>query len=410
MARSLGLTAYRALARRGEIPERAATAPRPEGELLWLHAGEAGNLLALQDLALRIATARPGLSLLLTTPEGQEAPPPLPPRRGLQIFHEVVPGEHPQAVAAFLAHWRPALCLWAWGGLRPNLILATEEAGCPLMLVDADSTGFDGRRNRWLPDLTRQVLSRFERAFARSALARKRLIQLGLRSDRIEVTSPLLAGGQPLSCADSDLEDLSAAIKGRPVWFAAQIQPREVSTVLTAHEQALRLSHRLMLVLNPAALAQAPEVVAQALQRNLTTASWSDGQFPDEGTQVLVADDAADRGLFFRIAPVSFLGSSLVAGEGGCDPFDAATLGSAVLYGPKVRNFLPSYSRLAAAGAARIVNDAQALGTAVSRLIAPDQAATMAHAGWDVISQGAEVADRIQEAVQEALDQRAAEA
>jgi 3-deoxy-D-manno-octulosonic-acid transferase len=34
----------------------------------------------------------------------------------------------------------------------------------------------------------------------------------------------------------------------------------------------------------------------------------------------------------------------------------------------------------------------------------------MAHAGWDVISQGAEVADRIQEAVQEALDQRAAEA
>jgi 3-deoxy-D-manno-octulosonic-acid transferase len=69
---------------------------------------------------------------------------------------------------------------------------------------------------------------------------------------------------------------------------------------------------------------------------------------------------------------------------------------------------MPSYSRLAAAGAARIVNDADALTTAVSRLIAPDQAATMAHAGWDVISEGAALADRIIDLTQDALDQRGA--
>ena len=120
----------------------------------------------------------------------------------------------------------------------------------------------------------------------------------------------------------------------------------------------------------------------------------------------MVTDDPGDRGLFFRVAPVSFLGSSLVQGNGGCDPLDAAALGSAVLYGPKVRHFMASYTRLAAAGAARIVNDADALGTAVSRLIAPDQAATMAHAGWDVISQGAALTDRVVDLVQDALDQR----
>jgi 3-deoxy-D-manno-octulosonic-acid transferase len=132
---------------------------------------------------------------------------------------------------------------------------------------------------------------------------------------------------------------------------------------------------------------------------------WGDDPYPDETTQVMVADDPGDRGLFFRVAPVSFLGSSLVSGHGGCDPFEAAALGSAVLYGPKVRNFLPSYGRLATAGAARIVNDAGALGNAVSRLIAPDQAATMAHAGWDVISEGAELADRVIEMVQDRLDE-----
>ena len=80
-------------------------------------------------------------------------------------------------------------------------------------------------------------------------------------------------------------------------------------------------------------------------------------------------------------------------------------MGAAILYGPKVRHFLPSYTRLAAAGAARIVNDAEGLGTAVSRLIAPDHAATMAHAGWDVISRGAVLVDQISEMVQDALDQ-----
>ena len=64
--------------------------------------------------------------------------------------------------------------------------------------------------------------------------------------------------------------------------------------------------------------------------------------------------------------------------------------------------------RLAAEGAARIVNDATALGTAVNRLIAPDQAATMAQAGWDVISRGAAVTDKVIDLVQETLDQREA--
>jgi 3-deoxy-D-manno-octulosonic-acid transferase len=65
---------------------------------------------------------------------------------------------------------------------------------------------------------------------------------------------------------------------------------------------------------------------------------------------------------------------------------------------------LQSYSRLAAAGAARIINDSAALSMAVSRLVAPDQAAIMAHAGWEVVSEGAALMDRITDLVQDMLD------
>lgn len=421
MARSLGLAAYRAMARRsgGEaVPEYPA---RPAGELVWLHAGEPGNLLAVQDLAQRLCAMRDGLEVIITLPEtpgggvsatGTAHPAAAAPD-GPVLAHPNnaflqlrVPAEHPAAVEGFLDHWQPDCCIWVWGDLRPNLILETAARACPMFLVDADSGGFDGRRDRWLPDVTTELVTKFEAVLTRSESGQRRLQQLGVSPAALELTTGLLAGGQALRCSDSDLEELSAAIGGRPVWFAAQLATAEIPVVLAAHRQAMRLSHRLLLVMQPADPADAATAQTQIQSRDFASANWSDGQFPDEGTQVLLSEDAADRGVFFRIAPVSFLGSSLVPGGGGCDPFEAAALGSAVLYGPKVRTFMPFYSRLAAAGAARIVNDAAALGTAVSRLIAPDHAAAMAHAGWDVVSQGAALTDKVIDLVQEALDTR----
>ncbi len=177
---------------------------------------------------------------------------------------------------------------------------------------------------------------------------------------------------------------------------------------MTAHRQALRLSHRLLLILHPADPALTGKFIDRMADLDFRVIRWGEAGFPDTSTQVMIADDPSEIGLFYRLAPVSFLGSSLVSDRGGCDPFEAAALGSAVLYGPKVRRFLPFYTRLAAEGAARIVNDATALGTAVSRLIAPDQTAVMAHAGWDVISRGAALTDKVIDLVQDALDQQEA--
>lgn len=406
MAQSLGLAAYRAMARRGEAQLTAPATPRPSGELVWIHAAEPGNILAAQDLALRLCANRVGVNILITLPENSALPERIAAPQDAILVMQTIPNEHPSSVAAFLDHWQPDTCIWVWGALRPNLILETDNRQCPLILIDMDSSGLDGRRDRWLSDMTRDVLTKFTAVLTRSETGLKRLLQLGLPREHIEITSPLLAGGQALQCADSDLADLSAALGGRPVWFASQVLLQEAPIVLAAHRKALRLSHRLLLIINPEKTADAGAIGAHARGSDLNVIHWDGSAYPDNSTQVMVADDPADLGLFFRVAPVSFLGSSLMSEKGGSDPFDAAALGSAVLYGPKVRHFMPSYTRLAAAGAARIVNDADALGTAVSRLIAADQAAAMAHAGWDVISQGAELMDRVIDLVQDALDTR----
>lgn len=405
MARSLGLTAYRAFSRRSHERGFKPSTARPKGTLLWLHAGEPKDMLAVEDLAQRLCAARFDLHVMITLPDQRSFE--AAKRNCLPhdfICFELVPSEHPDAVRSFWRHWKPDIAIWIWGALRPNLVDHVHRNRCPIALIDADSAGFDTRRDTWFPDVTRQLLEPFIGLIARSSDAFNKLQNLGLNGARISVTSPLQAGGHILPCNDADLMELSKTFSGRPVWLASNIQHAELSAVLDAHRQALRLSHRLLLVLSPAPDASIKEFTDDVAREGFRLCDWTESLDLDDSTQVLLAPEQSDLGLFYRVAPVTFMGSSLIQGYGGRTPFEAAALGSAVLYGPHVSRFMPFYSRLAKAGAARIVKDGKSLGNAVTQLIAPDQAATMAHAGWDVVSQGADLTDRVIDLVHAALD------
>lgn len=399
------MAAYRALARRTSERKYTPSVQRQGGALLWVHAAEPSNLLAIVDLAQRITSALFDINVLITLPDQKSfdaARDNWVPHAKIQL--ELVPSEHPDAIEVFWKHFNPDMALWAYGNLRPNLIDRMHRANRPIALIDAEDSGFDGRRDRWLPDLSRQLLKPFCALMVRSAAALKRLENLGLSTGRIDVSPPLQAGGQALPCRDSDLAELSRSLGGRPVWLATNVQAEEVASVLNAHKQAERLSHRLMLVLHPAHPGLADAIAKEVAGEAMRVCDWSAGDEPDDTTQVLLTPDHGDLGLFYRLAPVTFMGSSLVQGYNGRNPFEAAALGSAVLYGPHVSRYMPFYSRLAKAGAARIVKDGETLGAAISRLIAPDQAAAMAHAGWDVVSEGAGLTDRVIELVHESLD------
>lgn len=405
MARSLGLAAYRALAGRTSSPRFSPSMARPKGDVVWIHAPEPGSILAISDLSERLKSARYNLSVLITLPDestletardsGAET---------RNTFLESVPSEHPEAIESFWRHWQPNLCVWAWGQLRPNLILRSHTEKCPVILIDADVEGFEGRRERWLPDLSRRLLEPCAALMVRSSSALKLLQDLGLSNKRVDLTPALEAGGKVLSCDDTDLADLASLLRGRPVWMANSVYPDELPAVLAAHRSAMQLSHRLLLILIPAKAGFDKQFRDAVEDEAFRIADWSDGEEPDDATQVLLATDSHDLGLFFRIAPVTFMGGTLGSGRVGRNPFEAAALGSAVLYGPNAQQFAPFYDRLTKAGAARIIEDTESLAAAVTRLIAPDQAAAMAHAGWDVVSQGAALTDRVIDLVQAGLD------
>lgn len=402
MARSLGLSAYLAFARR-ETPRLGdIQSDRPQGQVLWLHSADAARADCLARLALRLKAQREDLNLILTTSPGHPLPRDLP--KG--VFAQTCPTENPQDVDRFLNHWKPDAGLWLGTWLRPALIVAAHQRGVPLFLLDADEPSLESRRWRLMPEPVKATLIRFEKILAHSDDAARRLRHLIQGFDRVQTSGPLLHDSPALPCNEADREGLAAAIGGRPVWMASQIQAQELDTILAAHRAASRMSLRTLLVLVPDNACDALDIAHRCRQDGWRVGRWDDGDMPEQNTQILISEDKSELGLWYRVAPVTLMGSSLISGHGGRDPLEPAALGSAVLYGPGVRDYLDSYSRLAQAGAARIVKDAASLGAALRLVSAPDQAATMAHAGWEVISEGAEVTDQIIALVQDALDQQ----
>lgn len=401
MRGSIGLKAYRALTRRRPPAPFKPAGPRPEGELIWFHAAEAGRNRALRDLAQRLISMRQQCHVLMTSAHA-----PLPTSGSEMIHMETLPDEHPDTTAAFIDHWKPDVVIWAWGGLRPNLIQSAADSGAKMMLIDAEEDGFDSRRDRWLPEVPRQLVARFDTVIVRSRAAHMRLAQLGCPFRKITQAQPLRPFGRMLPAAESDLVDVTQALGGRPVWLAMRVSRGEVGMVLAAQRQALKASHRLLLILYPADQEDVADILAKADTIGLRTLQWSDGHLPDDNIQILIADTGEDLGLWLRLAPVSFLGSSLVAGQTSCDPYMAAAHGTAIIYGPHTGSHVEAYSSLMTAGAARIVNDASTLGRAVIQMMAPDLAAQMAMAGWDVVTESADSLDSIIAEVENHLDGR----
>lgn len=387
--RPFSLSAYLAFARsrqsgggNGPLP------PRPPGPLVWIHAETPETARALAALAARMVAQRGELGILMTGTGLSEC-------CAGKGAHASLPEDTPAAVAGFVDHWRPDLVFWTGQDLRPALLHRLKERGARLVHLGAADAPWTTPAPLWLPDSAAAALALFDRIFTHTEAAMRRLRRMGLSPETLRHSGILSETALPLDCSERLHQELATALTGRPVWLAAHVRGAEAPDILRAHLRAVRLAHRLLLILVPASPEDAAATTREARASGLRLCHWEAGETPDENTQVLVTENAAELGLWYRLAPVAFLGGSLTPGHGGTDPMEAAAHGTALLYGPNVGRHLSAYTRLVEAGAARIVRDFDSLGSAVLQLMAPDRAAAMAHAGWDVVSQGAELTDEV---------------
>lgn len=386
-----------------------ASRERPPGSLIWFHAASVGESVSLLELIRRLGEDVPEAKILVTTGTVTSARV-MENRLPDNAFHQYVPLDAVLWVRRFLEHWRPDLAIWTESELWPALLVETNTRDIPMLLLNARMSKKSHDRWRFLlAGAARSLLGRFQAAQVQDAVTAGHLRRLGLPEERMEITGTLKEGAAALPHDEMERSEMATKLSGRPVWLAASTHDGEEEIVIAAHKKAVRSNPRLLLILAPRHPRRGDEIADLLRREDVPSARRSLAEEIETDTQIYLADTLAEMGLWYRLAPISFVGGSLVP-IGGHNPFEPAALGSAILHGPYVTNFVDIYQRLTEAGAAKLVGSSDALAASVGELMNPDLAATMANAAWEVSSAGASVTDRAIDLVIDHLPMPAPEA
>ena len=385
MALSIGRTLYNMTAR-PQIGANLSRVPRPQGRLIWLHAPDAGFAPGLAQLAQRLMREL-GAQVLFTCPHDLVALDPA-------VIQQRPPLDAAPDARTFLDHWRPDLILMAGGEVRPAVLLECADRKLPVVMIDARAPYLIKDRDGWYPGLLRSSLGVFQQVFTVDEVAAKAFRKAGLT--QVQTTGRMEEPSAALGYHEPERAVLAGLIATRPVWLAADVPKAEEAAVIAAHRSALRLAHRLLLILVP----QDPARAAPLAEQMETTEGWMVAQRgleqePEPETEVYIPDSAVEYGLWYRLAPVTFMGGTMLGDGCARNPMEPAALGSAILYGPRPGVYGTMFGRLGAALAARAVGSPTDLGDALADLLSPDRAARLAQAAWAVASDGVDVTDRV---------------
>ncbi len=395
------------IARGKEDPSRiderrgVASLQRPEGPLVWLHAasiGEAQSVLVLID---RMTRERPALNILMTTGTVTSASL-MRERLPKRAIHQFVPVDRPAWVRRFLNYWRPDLGLWVESELWPNLLLETAARGTPMVLLNARISA--GSHTAWqrARGLAHHLLSSFSLVLAQDETVAERLRDLGAAD--VTVSGNLKTAAAPLPATAAALLALQDAIGTRPLWLAASTHDGEEAIAGQAHVEIAKNRPGLLTIIAPRHPQRAAEIAAHLKRENLVVARRSLSEPITGQVDIYLADGTGELGLFYRIAPIAFIGGSLIP-HGGQNMLEPALLKCAILHGPHVTNFQTIADDLAKAGASRQIDNANALAATVEALLAaPDDATAMADAAAATAAIHDGVLDRVVEALSPLLD------
>lgn len=388
-----------------EDPERlterkgAASLPRPDGKLVWLHAASVGESQSSLSLIERLLAERPSLHILQTTGTLTSARL-MRDRLPERSFHQFVPIDRMSWVRRFLDHWQPDMALWMESELWPNLVLETHRRKIPSVLVNARMSSRSFRRWQRFSGTAQNLLQTFSLSLAQTEEQVSYLRQLG--ANPVKYLGNLKFSATHLPVDPEARDAFAAAAANRPVWLAASTHPGEEDIAATVHARLRETWPNLLTIIVPRHPMRG-DAIAQELRKQ----GFSVAQRSSEGNilaDIYIGDTLGELGLFYRHAKIAFIGGSM-AQHGGHNPLEAAQLDCAVVLGPDMGNFTTVTEELLAAKGAIQTKTADEIVETISTLLHNGaERDRMAAAAADVAVRNADAVDRIHDEISRLMD------
>jgi len=305
---------------------------------IWIHAVSVGEVQAVQPLIKHLLEQYPQLAITVTTttPTGSKR---LHGLFGDRLVHVYFPYDVPYAINRFLTRIQPQILLMVETEIWPNLLAACNQNGIKTLLANARLSESSAEGYRRFAHFAHQTFGLIDRVAAQTDADARRFADLGVPSERVEVTGSIKFDMKVPASVSEQAQVLRRGWgNDRPVWVAASTHAGEDEIILAAHQEVRRKFNTALLILVP----RHPERFDQAYQLSqgmeLETYRRTGRRLPMAKTAVLIGDTMGELPLFFGAADAAFIGGSLVA-TGGHNMLEAAVQGLPVIFGPHTFNF-----------------------------------------------------------------------
>ena len=343
---------------------------RPPGPLVWLHAASVGEALAMLPLVQGLVDQRRNLTVLVTTGTVTSARL-MAERLPRDVLHQFAPIDRGAAWRSFLTFWRPIAGCLVESEVWPNLIVQAERLDIPLAVINGRISKQSFAHWQKVKGTAVRLFSCFDLCLARNDRDAERFRLLGTAN--VQSPGDLKQAAPLLPVDEEELARWRAALDGRTVWLAASTHPGEEEAVLAVHRALASDVSDLLTVIVPRHPTRGNDLADGMKRAGFKVAQRSKGDMPDRETAIYLGDSLGELGLFYRLAPISLVGGSLVP-HGGQNPLEGARLGCALLVGPHTENFDEITEHLLGQDAAIRVMDSDGIIAALRDLFSDEDA------------------------------------
>ncbi len=325
---------------------------RPEGKLAWLHGASVGETVSMLPLIDKILATYPDISVLVTSGTVTSAKV-MEQRLPKRAIHQYIPVDCKGYTERFIDYWHPDVALWFESDFWPNLLESAHEANIPMLLINGRISNRSFKRWKRFPSFMKKLQKLFVLSLGQTDIDAERLKLLG--AENVACVGNLKYATEPLPADEKIVQDFKSGISNRPCWIAASTHSPEEIDVAKAHIKAQKEFSDILTFIVPRHPARGSEIAKELNELGLKTALRSKQEMLTPETDVYIADTIGEMGIFCRLAPIVFVGGSLIP-HGGQNFLEPARLDSAIILGSHMENFAEMTEKALEAGAVKQIN------------------------------------------------------
>jgi len=308
---------------------------RPDGKLIWMHGASVGECLSMLPLINKLLEMDQQMHIMVTSGTVTSADL-MAKRLPERAFHQFIPIDSPWGARHFVRHFHADAVLWFESDFWPNLLASIHAAKIPLVLLNgriSDKSFKRWQKHHWF---IRALLQNFVLTLGQSPENARRLKVLG--SPAIDCVGNIKYAAPPSPYNADELKKLLAEIGDRPCWCGASTHDNEEEKMASVHMHLKNHFANLLTICVPRHPHRADAIEKMFMKKGLMVARRSRQEEITPKTDVYLADTIGEMGLLYQLAPVVFVGGSLIP-FGGQNMLEPMSLSRAVVIGPHAFNF-----------------------------------------------------------------------